>query len=100
MKAAVRAIVGLAFAAPLFVVGLALVPFYFGERICYRVCSRALFRFLGWMRRRNLAPRPAPGTAADLLAKQSGLQQTADHTLAHSGAGQQIVEVKALRLGR
>jgi hypothetical protein len=79
MKAAVWAIVGLVFAAPLFVVGLALVPFYFGEWICYRVCSRALFRFLGWVRRRNLAPRPAPGTAADLLAKQRRLRRHVNH---------------------
>jgi hypothetical protein len=70
-----RAIAFLVLSAPFWGLWLVVFPAWLVERLCYRVCRRALFGFLGWMRYRNAVPRPAPGTAADLLAKQRRLRR-------------------------
>lgn len=65
------AVARFALSVPLWVVGLAVAPFWALERLCYRICSGALFGLLLALEHRQVADqRPIPGTAADLLRKQ------------------------------
>jgi len=69
MRAA-RSIGLLVLSAPFWGLWLVVFPAWLIERLCYRVCRRALFEFLGWMRGHTLSPHPLPNSAAGLLAKQ------------------------------